>query len=86
MDPFVLLAAGLVVCLFIVSVRFEQQYSTLFRDLAKHPGARLVAGLLLVLMASIDPLLGALTLLILFLWLADIHLLTSIHLTNLNSK
>ncbi len=75
------LGVVLLACLFLVSFPFEQRYARLMQESAHNPGMQFLAGLALVLIASVDPLLGGLALLVLFLWLADVQLLSSIKLS-----
>ncbi len=74
------LGIGLLVCLILVSVPFERRYSKMISYQAQTPSARFFAGIVLILLASQDPMLGALAFLVLFLWVADIQLLSSIRL------
>lgn len=80
MELKLLVSAVLLLCLFMVSVPFEQRYSTYMASLAHEPAARMVAALGLLWAASVDVTLGALALVILFLWMADIQLLSSLRL------
>ncbi len=68
----------LIVCIFLISLQFEKRYGSFFSSNAHYPGARFLAGFLLVLIAGMDPLLGALVLVILFLWIADTELVSSL--------
>lgn len=70
----------LLACLFVVSFPFEAHYARQVQTWAHHPAARFAAGCALVGFAWLDPLLGALAFLVLFLWIADIQLLSSIKL------
>lgn len=70
----------LLLALFFVSTPFETSYAKELQTLALNPAARFLAGLLLVGLAHIDPILGGLTFLVLFFWIADIQLLSSIKL------
>jgi hypothetical protein len=70
----------LLACLFVVSLPFEAHYTRQLQTWAHNPAARFVAGLALVGLAWMDPILGALAFLVLFLWIADIQLLSSIKL------
>jgi hypothetical protein len=75
------LGAVLLFCLFAVSFPFEQRYAHLMQEYAHNPGTQFVAGLTLVAVASVDPLLGGLALLAIFLWLADVQLLSSVKIS-----
>jgi hypothetical protein len=76
-----ILGAMLFTCLFVVSLPFERRYAKQFQEGAQHPGIQLIAGLLLLALAAYDTPLASLALLILFLWIADVQLLSSISLT-----
>jgi hypothetical protein len=76
-----ILGALLFACLFLVSLPFERRYAKHFQEGAQHPGIQLMAGLMLLALASYDTLLASLALLILFLWIADVQLLSSVSLT-----
>jgi hypothetical protein len=75
------LGAILLLCLFMVSFQFEQRYTKLIQESAHHPGIQFLAGLALVSIATMDPLLGGLALLVIFLWIADVQLLSSIKIS-----
>jgi hypothetical protein len=68
----------LLACLFLVSFPFEQRYGKYMHESAHNPGIQFLAGLGLVSLATIDPLLGGLALLVIFLWIADVQLLSSV--------
>lgn len=70
----------LLICLFLISLPFESHYSKQFQTWAHNPAARFGSGVILIALSSIDPILGGLAFLILFLWIADIQLLSSIKL------
>jgi hypothetical protein len=57
---------------------FEKQYGRTLNRFAQDPPTRLFAGILLLWLAYEDILLGALGFMILFLWLSDIQLLSSL--------
>lgn len=80
MDIQTILTVGVLVCIFLISLPFEAKYSTQMQEIARHAGARFIAGCILLMFASLTPLLGGLVLLFLFLWFADIRLLSSIKL------
>ena len=73
-----ILGGLLIICVFLISLQFEKRYGMFLSSNAHYPGARFLAGFLLVLIAGMDPLLGALALLILFLWIADTELVSSL--------
>jgi hypothetical protein len=74
-----LVGAVLLVSLLVVSVHFERRYAPLLSSLAHEPAARFLAGMGLLWVASLDVTLGGLALVVLFLWIADIQLLSSTH-------
>ncbi len=76
-----ILGAILLLCLFMVSFPFEQRYTKLIQEGADHPGMQFLSGLALVSIATMDPLLGGLALLVIFLWIADVQLLSSIKIS-----
>jgi hypothetical protein len=80
MDSKTVLGTTLLVCLFLISLPFESHYSKQFQMWAHNPAARFGAGLGLIALSTVDPILGGLGFLILFLWIADIQLLSSIKL------
>ena len=81
MEGKITLGAVLLLCLFLVSFPFEQRYTKLIHESAHHPGMQFLGGLALVSIATVDPLLGGLALLAIFLWIADVQLLSSIKLS-----
>ncbi len=83
MDAKFILGAMLLVCLFLISFPFEKRYMKFIQEYAHHPGARFIAGILLLLLASVDPILGGLAFLVIFLWIADVQLLSSVQFTAL---
>ena len=68
----------LVVILLLISMPFEKRYNKVLNHLAQEPATRLFAGLVVLYMAYHDIMLGALAFMILFLWMSDIHLLSSL--------
>lgn len=79
MDFKVVIGVVLLLGLFMVSVPFEQQYSPLLTSLVHQPVARFLAAVGVLLVSSIDATLGALAMMVLFFWIADIQLLSSLH-------
>jgi hypothetical protein len=71
----------LLVCLLVVSFPFERRYEHAIHESAHNPGMQFLAGVALIGIASLDPLLGGLALLVIFLWLADVQLLSSFKLS-----
>ncbi len=67
----------LMAALFILSIPFEKKYSRVLGLMAQEPVTRLFAGIVLLYLSYHDVLLGAIAFVILFLWMSDIHLLSS---------
>jgi hypothetical protein len=61
----------------LISMPFERGYHKILADLAHHTGARFLAGIALIVLASYDIVLASMAFVILFLWIADIQLLSS---------
>ena len=70
----------LVVTILLAIVPFEKRYSMPLRVLAENPAARFIASLLVLYMTSYNLVLGGLGFVVLFLWVSDIHLLSSLRL------
>jgi len=68
----------LLICIFIFSLDFDRPYTATINKLAHHPAAKLIAGILLVLLAYLDPITAILYLIVIFFWFADIHLVSSV--------
>jgi hypothetical protein len=75
----VVLLIGLVVGF---SLRFEKTYGNFFQESAHNPIVRLMAGIVIVSLASFNTLFAILALIVVFFWVADVNLLSSIHLKN----
>lgn len=80
-DSKTVLGIILLICLFLISLPFESHYSSQFQMWAQNPAARFGAGIGFIALSTVDPILGGLAFLILFLWIADIQLLSSINLS-----
>ena len=80
MDYESLIAVALLVLLLFFSLDFDRHYGSGFHEAARHPFYRFLAGLLVVYLASINPILAMLALVIVFFWIADVHLLSSLKL------
>lgn len=78
MDYESLLAIGLVGLFVYFSIDFKKHYFSQFQDTARNPIARFFAGLFVVLISSVNPLLAMIALSIVFFWIADVHLLSTI--------
>ncbi len=74
----IMLGVLLLTCIILISLPFERGYHTVLAGLAHHTGVRFIAGIVLIGMASYDIVLAAMIFMILFLWIADIQLLSSV--------
>lgn len=72
----------LLICLILVTAPFERRYSRMVTAAAANPAIRFAAGLALVLLASQDVILAGLAFVVIFVWIADIHLLTNSLITD----
>ncbi len=72
------LAVILMAALFIISIPFEKKYSRTLGLMAHEPATRLLAGIVLLYLSYHDIVLGAIAFVILFLWMSDIQLLSSL--------
>jgi Na+/H+ antiporter NhaC len=59
------------------SLDFDRHYASAVHQAARHPFLRLLAGLLVVYLAHMNPMLAVLALIIVFFWIADVNLLSS---------
>ena len=75
-----LLAAILIGLLLFFSLDFNKHYGSVFHDAARQPFARFLAGLSVAIIAAINPLLAMVALTVVFFWMADVHLLSSVAL------
>jgi hypothetical protein len=66
--------------LFFISLDFDKHYTSIIHESALHPFARFVAGLGIALLATLNPIHSVLALMIVFFWIADVNLLSSIKL------
>jgi len=64
-------------CVLFFSLDFQKFYGNGFHEIARHPLARFLMGLLVVTIASENPKLAVLALLVVFFWIADVNLLSS---------
>jgi hypothetical protein len=62
------------------SLDFDKHYSESFHAASRHPFLRFLAGIFVTLVAAQNPSLAAIALMIVFFWIADIHLLSSLKL------
>lgn len=79
-DAQLLVGLILLVCVFLISIPFEKRYAHTLSSLAHEPVVRVLGGAGLLWAASVNPALAGLVLVVLFLWIADIQLLSSLRL------
>lgn len=77
MDYESLLGVCLVALIVFFSLEFDKSYAPALHNAARHPLARFIAGIGVVYLADRDPLLGILSLIVVFFWIADVNLLSS---------
>lgn len=75
-----ILGVILLVVIFVISIPFEKQYADTLSQMASDQSARLFAGVALLWLAYNDIMLGALGFVVVFLWLSDIQLLSTLKL------
>jgi len=75
-----ILGVALVGFLLFISLDFHKYYAPYIHDSARHPFIRFLAGLGIALLATLNPIHSVLALMIVFFWIADVHLLSSIKL------
>ncbi len=80
MDYKTILGVALIVILILLSIPFEKKYAGVLSKYAQDPTARLFAGLLLLYLAYEDIVLGAIAFIVIFLWISDIQLLSTLKL------
>jgi hypothetical protein len=66
--------------LLFISLDFDKHYTPFIHESARHPFIRFLAGLGIVLLATLNPIHSVLALMIVFFWIADVNLLSSIKL------
>ena len=74
----IVLAAGLVGLLLYFSIDFKKHYTKEFHEAARNPFYRFLAGLIVIFIASINPIIASVALAIVFFWIADNNLLSTI--------
>lgn len=79
-DSQTILGVFLLALLMFISLDFDKHYAPYVHDSARHPFARFLAGMGIVLLATINPIHSILALMIVFFWIADVNLLSSIRL------
>jgi hypothetical protein len=77
MDYESLLGVLLVALIVFFSLEFDKSYIPALHNAARHPFARFIAGLGVVYLADLNPLLSMLSLIVVFFWIADVNLLSS---------
>jgi hypothetical protein len=75
-----ILGVMLLVLLMFISLDFDKHYAPYVHDSARHPFVRFLAGMGVVLLATVNPIHSILALMIVFFWIADVNLLSSIKL------
>jgi hypothetical protein len=75
----------LVALLVFFSLDFDRHYGSVFHSAARHPFARFLSGLGVVYLASLHPLYAVLGLTIVFFWIADVNLMSSVQLAGSRS-
>jgi len=70
----------LVSLLVYFSLDFDKSYSAQVHMAARQPFARFLAGAAVTILAQYNPALAALGLLVVFFWIADVHLLSTLKL------
>jgi len=70
------------VCLIMIfvyfSIDFKKHYVTEFHEAARNPFLKFLAGLCVLYIAKLNPMLGGIALCIVFFWIADVQLLSTI--------
>lgn len=72
------LMIGLIGLLIFFSVDFKKHYTKEFQEAARNPFFRFVAGIIIIIVADFNPILAAILLSIVFFWIADVNLLSTI--------
>ena len=83
-DKKVVIGCVLLAFLILVSLPFEKRYSRTVSELAANPAARFIAGVALLVLADYDIILAGIAFVVIFVWIADIHLLSMPLFTNRN--
>ena len=76
MDINTSISVGLIALLLFFSLDFDKHYSFGTDELALNPFARFIAGITVTYLSTFNPTIGALALLVVFFWIADVHLLS----------
>ena len=80
MDYEGVVGAILVALLLFFSLDFDKPYAAWFHDMARQPFARFLAGLAVAYASTYNATYGMLALIVVFFWIADVHLLSSVKL------
>ena len=70
----------LIAIILLALIPFEKRYSKTLNELAQNPAARFITSLVVLYLTSYNLVLGGLGFIVLFLWVSDIHLLSSLKL------
>jgi hypothetical protein len=81
-DQKTVITLAILACLILITVPFEKRYTRQIAALAANPAARFLAGAVVVLMAAYDVTLAGLAFVVVFMWIADIHLLSNTLITD----
>ena len=73
-----ILAVVLIILILYFSLDFSKHYGSGVHDAARNPFVRFLAGVSVVALASINPMLATLGLIVVFFWIADVNLLSSV--------
>ena len=69
----------ILLCLFIYfSIDFHKHYSKEFHEAARNPFYRFLGGLIVLYFATINPIIASVMLSVIFFWIADVNLLSTI--------
>ena len=71
-----LIAVILIVLLLFFTLNLDRHYTSTLHSAGKHPFIRFLAGAMIVFTATINPLLAMLSLLIVFFWIGDVHIVS----------
>jgi hypothetical protein len=79
-DGNTILGVVLLVVLIWFSLDFDKHYAPFVHNSARHPFFRFLAGMGVAFLATLDPIHSVIALMIVFFWIADVNLLSSIKL------
>lgn len=80
MDMKDILGLLLIAIILLALIPYEKRYSKMLNELAQNPAARFIASIAVLYLTSYNLVLGGLGFVVLFLWVSDIHLLSSLKL------